>query len=155
MIFGLCFAAAALLIDQVSKWLVLEMFQQGFQGQAYGAYFNLVEAWNTGISFSMLNDGGLWGTIFLTAFALVVVGFLLHWLGHEQNRLLQASLGLVIGGALGNVIDRIRFGAVFDFLDFHYGTWHWPAFNAADSFICIGAFLIVAHAVVNHFQKNS
>ena len=95
------------------------------------------------IAVSMGGDG----VYILSAFSLLVVGFLLYWLKREQNLLVQISLGLVIGGAIGNVLDRVRIGAVFDFLDFHLGDSHWPAFNAADSFICIGAMMIIVHGL--------
>ena len=106
-------------------------------------FFNLVKVWNTGISFSMFNDYGNAGKIALICFALAVVAFLLRWMYNEDNRLKIFSLALIIGGALGNVVDRVRAGAVLDFLDFHYQTMHWPAFNLADTFICIGAFLLI------------
>ena len=104
---------------------------------------DLVKVWNTGISFSMFNDYGNAGKIALICFALAVVAFLLRWMYNEDNRLKIFSLALIIGGALGNVVDRVRAGAVLDFLDFHYQTMHWPAFNLADTFICIGAFLLI------------
>lgn len=154
MIFGLCFAVAAFVIDQLSKWHVSGVFTATMPEKAFGPYFNLVEAWNEGVSFSMLDDHGTAGVIFLTAFALCVVLFLLHWLKNEPSRLVQASLGLIIGGALGNVADRIRFGAVYDFLDFHYQDMHWPAFNAADTFICVGAFLIIISSLLNRRKQS-
>ena len=113
----------------------------------YTSYFNLVRAWNTGVSFSMFNDWGMWGVVLLSLLAFGIILFLLLWLRKEQSRVLQVALGLIIGGAVGNVIDRIRLGAVFDFLDFHLGEQHWPAFNVADSFICIGAGIIIIHSL--------
>ncbi len=154
MILGLIVAFAAFLADFLSKYYIAALFAKDAAVKSFGSYFNLVEAWNTGVSFSMFNDGGVWGTVLLSAFALGVVAFLLSWLRHEQSKTVQVALGLIIGGALGNVADRIRFGAVYDFLDFHYSTWHWPAFNAADSFICIGAFLIILHSLLTS-EKHS
>ncbi len=153
MILGLIIALAAFLADFLSKYYIAELFAKDAAIKSFGSYFNLVEAWNTGVSFSMFNDGGILGTVLLSAFALGVVAFLFSWLRHENNKTVQVALGLIIGGALGNVADRIRFGAVYDFLDFHYGAWHWPAFNAADSFICIGAFLIILHSLFT--RKNN
>lgn len=95
----------------------------------------------------MFNDGGKTGIVGLTVVALVIVAFLLNWLRKENCRFVQIALGMIIGGAIGNVIDRVRLGAVFDFLDFHLGGSHWPAFNAADSFICIGAMMIIIHGL--------
>ena len=83
----------------------------------------------------------------LSVLALGIVMLLLNWLRREDNPLIQTALGFIIGGAIGNVIDRIRLGAVFDFLDFHIAGQHWPAFNAADSFICIGAVIIIVHSI--------
>ncbi len=154
MILGLIIATAAFAVDQLSKYCIAKVFAADAAVKSFGAYFNIVEAWNTGVSFSMLNNGGVWGTVLLSIFAICVVLFLLSWLKNEQSKTVQVALGLIIGGALGNVADRIRFGAVYDFLDFHYGTWHWPAFNAADSFICIGAFLIILHSLLTR-KKHS
>lgn len=154
MILGLIIALAAFLADFLSKYYIAELFAKDAAIKSFGSYFNLVEAWNTGVSFSMFNDGGILGTVLLSAFALGVVAFLFSWLRHENKKIIQVALGLIIGGALGNVADRIRFGAVYDFLDFHYGAWHWPAFNVADSFICVGAFLIILHSLFTR-KKNT
>ena len=154
MILGLIIAAVAFAVDQLSKNFIANLFAADAAVKSFGSYFNVVEAWNTGVSFSMLNNGGVWGTVLLSIFAIAVVVFLLSWLKNEPSKTVQVALGLIIGGALGNVADRIRFGAVYDFLDFHYRTWHWPAFNAADSFICIGAFLIILHSLLTR-KKHS
>lgn len=90
----------------------------------------------------------------LSGAALLIVAFLLFWLKNETNRWGQAALGMIIGGAIGNVIDRVRLGAVFDFLDFHIGENHWPAFNVADSFICIGATILILQGIMCHFSKG-
>ena len=90
----------------------------------------------------------------LSAVAIVIVLMLLHWLKSEKNKLTQTALGLIIGGALGNVIDRLRFGAVFDFLDVHIGDAHWPAFNVADSCICVGAAIVILQAVIMKLNKR-
>jgi len=148
VILGLIIALTALLIDQLSKWFVQGLFDHATNSISFGNFFNLVEAWNTGVSFSMFNDKGPIGVIILSAFAIGVIVFLCFWLRKEKNKVVQISLGLIIGGALGNVIDRIRFGAVYDFLDFYYKTWHWPAFNMADTFICIDAFVIILQGMI-------
>lgn len=147
MILGLSVAALVLAADQLSKYLVLNFILENRSMIIYTSYFNLVRAWNTGVSFSMFNDWGMWGVVLLSLLAFGIILFLLLWLRKEQSRVLQVALGLIIGGAVGNVIDRIRLGAVFDFLDFHIGEQHWPAFNAADSFICIGAGIIIIHSL--------
>lgn len=142
MFFGIFTAFLALIADQISKFVVDTKLVIDEPVEVCD-YFNLIKVWNTGISFSMFNDYGTSGKIVLIAFAIAVVLFLLHWMYKEENRLKIFSLALIIGGALGNVVDRIRAGAVLDFLDFHYKTMHWPAFNLADTFICIGAFLLI------------
>ena len=95
------------------------------------------------MSFGLFNgDGGLNALLFsLVAAAIVTV--LIYWLSRVESPLLAVAIGLIIGGAIGNVIDRIRLGAVVDFLDFHAGSWHWPAFNVADSAICIGVAVML------------
>ena len=84
----------------------------------------------------------------LSLVAFTIIAFLINWLRKEPSKMVQVSLGFIIGGALGNVIDRVRLGAVFDFLDFSIGEYHWPAFNVADSFICIGAILVIMHGML-------
>ena len=139
MILGLSVALLVVLIDQVSKyWMLHHVLAERAVIEVFLG-FNLVKAWNTGVSFSMFNDGGMLGIIGLSVLALLIVAFLCKWLYTETNRLVQAALGMIIGGAVGNVIDRISQGAVFDFLDFYWNDAHWPAFNVADSFICVGA----------------
>jgi len=140
---GLLTAAAVVLLDQFSKALVYGFLTETAPVYQVCGFFNLVTAWNTGVSFSMFNDLGGAGVYILSSFSLLVVAFLLVWLKREPSFLMQLSLGFVIGGAVGNVIDRLRLKAVFDFLDLHYAGYHWPAFNVADSFICIGAFIII------------
>ena len=137
---GVTFAAAALALDQASKALALNS-----PGLAVGVevlpVMNLVLVRNDGVSFGML--GGLvpWWALVLLAFA--IVAWLSVWLWRSQGRVVSAALGLVIGGALGNVVDRVRLQAVTDFLDFHLGAYHWPAFNLADVAVVCGAALLV------------
>lgn len=150
---GLAAAAAVIILDQITKYWVLSFL--GVSAYIpFGDYFNIVRAWNTGVSFSMLNDYGNAGAWLLSGLAVVIVIMLFFWLRKENSRVIQIALGMIMGGAIGNVIDRIRFGAVFDFLDVHIGDHHWPAFNAADSFICIGAAVIIAEAVVAKIRKE-
>lgn len=152
---GLMTAVAAVILDQATKAVVFGYLADTQPVVAVTPFFNLVSAWNTGVSFSMFNNLGGDGVYILSAFSLLVVGFLLYWLKDEEATLMQVSLGLVIGGAIGNVIDRLRLGAVFDFLDVHCGGYHWPAFNLADSFICIGAVMIVCDGVFLNRHKNA
>ena len=114
--FGLTLAAVVLLLDQVSKWWILEMVMQPPQIIPLLPFFNLVLVKNFGVSFGMFAGlGAIWP---LVAIALVIMGGLTYWLRSVENRLLATGLGFVIGGAAGNVIDRFRYGAVIDFLDF-------------------------------------
>ncbi len=155
MFIGLAVAAVAAFLDQVSKMLVFGYLSEINSVVRVTSFFNLVPAWNTGVSFSMFNDLGGAGVYILSAFSLVVAGFLVYWLAREKDRLMQVALGLVIGGAVGNVIDRLRIGAVFDFLDFHLSGHHWPAFNLADSFICIGAVLIICNWLIFNCDNSA
>lgn len=150
---GLIFAALALALDQISKALLQRMFENGFNGLALGGCLNIVKTWNKGVSFSLFTQESFWGSFLLVLVALMVVAWLLYWLKSEKSPLAQMALGLVIGGALGNILDRLRFGAVFDFLDFYYRQWHWPAFNGADSFICLGVFLLIWQNIF--FEKKN
>lgn len=154
MVWGLIVAVAVLLIDQISKFYIANYIMEGHSEIILAPFFSLVRAWNTGVSFSLFNDYGKLGVVILSTFAMVVVLMLLWWMYKEKDRLSQIGLGMIIGGAIGNVVDRIMFGAVFDFLDFHIAEYHWPAFNVADSFICTGAFLIVVAGLVKNCKKE-
>lgn len=140
---ALSLAAIVLLLDQASKWIILGLFAQPPLFVEVTGFFNLVLAYNYGVSFGILNTESAWKPWALSALALVIVGILLFWLRREQQRWFSIGVGLVIGGALGNVIDRLRLGAVVDFLDFHLGTWHWPAFNVADSAVVTGVVILL------------
>lgn len=154
MVLGLAIAVIVVLFDQLSKYWMLHQVLAEKSIIEILPCFNLVKAWNTGVSFSMFNDGGMLGIVALSGLALVIVAFLLKWLWGENNRLIQISLGMIIGGAIGNVIDRISYGAVFDFLDFYWKNTHWPAFNVADSFICVGAMIIIIHSIFDNSKKT-
>lgn len=133
-------AGLIIVADQFTKWLVMVEVMNPPRVIPIVPYLNLVMAWNTGVSFSMLKGSGPW---LLSGLAVAVSVGLLVWLGRLTQRLPGYAVGLIIGGALGNVIDRLRFGAVFDFIDFYVGDWHWPAFNLADSAISIGVVLLL------------
>lgn len=153
MILGIAAIFFALFADQLSKYWLAAQLNNG-DSIALGDYFNWVKVWNTGVSFSMFNNHGDLGRIVLCTLSLVVCAFLLWWLKKEKDKIKIISLGLIIGGALGNVIDRVRFGAVLDFLDFHIADHHWPAFNLADSFICIGAGILIFLELLNGQKKG-
>jgi signal peptidase II len=137
---ALLLAGLIIAADQFTKWLVMVEIMNPPRVIPVVPLLNIVMAWNTGVSFSMLRGTGPW---LLSALALTVSLGLLIWLGRLTHRLPGYAVGFIIGGAIGNVIDRLRFGAVFDFIDFYVGDWHWPAFNLADSAIFVGVVLLL------------
>jgi signal peptidase II len=144
---------AIVLADQITKWIVLARFAP-LERLEITPFFNLVLAFNKGAAFSFLAGAGGWQTPLLVAFALVaaiVVSVLL--LRSPGRHLFCAGLALILGGAVGNVIDRLRFGHVVDFLDLHAGGWHWPAFNVADSAITVGAALLILDGFRHHERR--
>ena len=144
---GVAVAGCILILDQLSKVWILQSVMQPPRVIEITPFFNIVLAWNRGVSFGMFNQASDYGPHLLTALALAIVAALSVWLYKAEARFTVLSLGLIIGGALGNVIDRVRFGAVVDFLDFHAMGYHWPAFNVADAAICIGAAMLVLESL--------
>jgi signal peptidase II len=141
--FWLALAGLVIVLDQASKLWVLSSFRFG-ESLPVTDFFNLVLVFNSGAAFSFLADAGGWQKWFFVVLALAISVWLVVMIRqHAQERLLPLALALVLGGALGNVIDRLRFGAVVDFLDFHLAGWHWPAFNVADSAITVGVVLML------------
>lgn len=148
---ALALAVVVILADQASKWAIAGLFADPFQVIELTPFFNLVAAHNTGVSFSMLQGMGPWLLILgATGVSLALIG----WLMKLTAPLPALAVGLVIGGALGNVIDRIRLGAVFDFLDFYLGNWHWPAFNLADSAISVGVVLLLLDGLFHRADQG-
>lgn len=136
-------AGAIIVADFATKAWVLSDFHL-HESVAVTSFFNLVLVMNPGASFSFLADAGGWQKWFFIVLALTISVWLVVLIRrHAAERLMPTALALVLGGALGNVIDRIRFGAVVDFLDFHVAGWHWPAFNIADSAISVGVVLLL------------
>jgi signal peptidase II len=134
-----------LLLDQASKAWILGSFRL-MEHHTVTPFFNLVLVFNAGASFSFLADAGGWQKWFFVVLALGISLWLLGMLRqHARERLLPAALSLILGGAIGNVVDRLRFDAVVDFLDFHLAGYHWPAFNVADSAITVGVALMLWH----------
>jgi signal peptidase II len=136
-------AILVILFDQLSKIAIAKLLHYG-DSQIVTSFFNLVLAYNKGAAFSFLATESGWQRYVFTGLGIAAALFIVYLLKrHAGQRLFCWALSLVLGGALGNVIDRIRLGHVIDFLDFHINTWHWPAFNVADSAICVGAVLFV------------
>lgn len=131
-----------IVLDQLTKGLMLVYIPQG-TSVTVCPFFNLVSVRNRGISFSMFSGNSTLMPWILTAVALAFCIGIVVWLGREKDRRVRVGLALILGGAIGNIIDRVRLGAVVDFLDFYIGEYHWPAFNIADSAICIGVVLIL------------
>jgi signal peptidase II len=136
-------AGVVVVLDRLTKWLMLDWLRPGESVEITG-FFNLVLVYNRGAAFSFLAGAPGWQTPFFVAVALIASG-VVSWLllRHPRQRLLCAGLALILGGALGNLWDRLAWGAVADFLDFHAFGWHWPAFNVADSAITVGAALVI------------
>ncbi len=152
---GLGPAISVVVLDQLSKYVVLQHFdEQGCANhrEIVTGFFDLVLTCNRGMSFGLFNAGpGLSVPLFSIA-AVAIVAILLFWLSRVKSELLSSAIGLIIGGALGNVIDRLRFGGVVDFLYFHLGSWYWPAFNVADSAICIGVAIMLFEGLLARRQ---
>ncbi|MDP2826570.1 MAG: signal peptidase II [Sulfuritalea sp.] len=141
----LALAVLVVVLDQASKLWVLGSFRL-LESASVTPFFNLVLVFNSGAAFSFLAGAGGWQKWFFVILALGISLWLLSLLRkHAQERLLPAALSLILGGAIGNVIDRLRFDAVVDFLDFHVAGYHWPAFNVADSAITVGVALMLWH----------
>jgi signal peptidase II len=139
----LLYSAGVIVLDQLSKHWVVQAFSYG-DSQPFTSFFNLVRAHNSGAAFSFLAGAGGWQRLFFIAVASIASAVILNLLRkHHRQTLFSLALSLVLGGALGNLIDRIRWGYVVDFLDFFYGRYHWPAFNVADMAITGGVMLLV------------
>ncbi len=145
---GLGILVVVLLADQVTKALVLDFFESRTyllpRGLALTGFLNLVLVHNTGVSFGLLSNNGPWVLAGLTVVIVLVLG---TWLVRTHSRLVAGALGLIIGGAVGNLMDRVRLGAVTDFVDVHAFGYHWPAFNVADSAITVGAVLLILESL--------
>ncbi len=150
---GLALAALVVAADQATKWWVKTALAARSDWIEVTGFFNLVTVWNRGVSFGMLGGGALppW---LLALFAGGIAVGLAIWLARVDTPWLGAAIGLIIGGAIGNVIDRLALGAVFDFLDFHLGRHHWPAFNLADAAITIGVALLLIDSLLIRRERN-
>lgn len=165
-LFGPAFILVLLFLDQLTKWAVTEKIFRPELGLGdpmrfmdwlqhaparldtvsipVTSFLNLTMVWNPGISFGLFTGGG-WGL--LTVASLVIAAFFFIWMLRTEAFAETLALAMIVGGALGNVIDRVRFGAVADFLDFYRGDWHFPAFNLADSAISVGVAALVIHGL--------
>ncbi len=155
MLKWLWLSALVIAFDQVTKYMVTDSLQL-FQSIPIMPSLNLVLAHNTGAAFSFLSDAGGWQRWFFAVLAIAVSIVIVVWLKRlkKNERRLAVALSLVLGGAVGNVWDRIVHGYVVDFIDVYYGDWHWPAFNVADSAICVGAALLIIDALFNRNDQS-
>ena len=136
-------AGLVVVFDQISKWVVLSNLRPG-ETIYVAPFWNWVLTYNPGAAFSFLADQPGWQRWFFTGLALAVSAWIaLELRRHPEQKLVSIALALIMGGALGNVIDRVRFGAVVDFVQWHVAGYYWPAFNVADSAITVGAVLLV------------
>lgn len=141
-------AVFVFIVDQFTKAMVMGYFALG-DAQRITGFFNLVRVHNSGAAFSFLAGAGGWQRWFFTGVGVVATGVML-WLlrAHAGQRLFCSAISLLLGGAVGNVIDRLLHGHVIDFLDFHWAGWHFPAFNVADSAITLGACLLILDEIL-------
>lgn len=135
-----------MVLDQWSKWWMVSDIMNPPYVLKITSFFNILLAMNKGVSFSLFQAGSKEGVWFLIILTSLIVLALLIWLFKTTDKFLHVALGLVMGGAIGNIIDRFKYGAVIDFLDFHWQAYHWPAFNIADTAITIGVGLIFLHS---------
>lgn len=148
-------ALIALLLDQGTKLVILDLAEGiGWQVQITG-FFNLVLVFNRGVSFGMLGGLGLaWQPYLLAGLAVVISLWLTIWAFRRADARTAAAFGMIVGGALGNALDRVRIGAVVDFFDFHAAGYHWPAFNIADSALFVGVALVLLDGLFGSATKS-
>ncbi len=144
VLLGLACAALAFSTDQLSKFVVVEFIMQPPRDIYITEFLNIVLSYNTGISFGILSGYFSSSPSSLSFLTSLVVGFLFVWMLYARTIGHTMALGLITGGASGNIYDRMRQGAVTDFIDLHLGAWHWPTFNTADIAIVVGAAILIA-----------
>ncbi|MCD8563317.1 MAG: signal peptidase II [Alphaproteobacteria bacterium] len=172
-LFGLLVIVFVILADQLSKWAITEKLLRPMgEHSSFGffswlsqaperlpparvelmPFFNIVMVWNEGVSFGLFNNLAVPIPVLLSGFSLLLSAAFIIWMLRTTSCATALALALIVGGALGNVIDRLRFGAVIDFLDFYIGNWHWPAFNLADSCIVLGVLGLIVYSLF--FEKR-
>lgn len=164
MRFGLTLAGIAIVLDQLSKWIMVEQVfrPDGVTDSPFFTariievlpFFNLRMAWNPGISFSMFSSGEPMTIALLVTMQVSIVCVMLWWLRKADTACMKTGIGLIVGGAIGNIIDRINYGMVADFLDFHAAGYHFPTFNLADTFISVGVGFWLLDAFLTRDQDN-
>jgi len=151
----LAIAIEVVFADQITKWFAQQFLVLG-ESYPITRFLNWYLVYNPGAAFSFLADAAGWQRWFFIIFG-IVAAVVIVWIikKNQSDRLLCWSLALILGGAIGNIIDRLHFGAVLDFIDVHYAGWHWPAFNLADSAITLGALLIIWGEINRLMKKPS
>ena len=150
-------ALVVVLVDQVSKRMIASTIRYGESVPVIQGFFNLVHVRNRGMAFGLMNrPDSSFGYYFLVSAVILAILLIILWFSRlkEGDRSLVFGLSLILGGALGNLIDRLRFKEVTDYLDFFIGSYHWPSFNLADCAITVGAFWIVIHILFSSARKN-
>jgi signal peptidase II len=143
-LFMILIASLIIASDQWTKNAILDYFAHKPLGShvALTSFFNLVLVWNTGMSFGLFHDQP-WASTVFTYLPIIIASIVFIWAIRTNDTLQAYGLILIVSGAIGNIIDRFRFGSVVDFIDWYIGTWHWPAFNIADSSVCIGVAILM------------
>lgn len=155
-LFGVLVAILAYALDQITKTMILTDLMNPPTVIPVTSFFNLVLAWNPGISFSLFDSYGVTGTNILIGIASLITLLFSVWLFRTKNHWMTTAIGMIIGGALGNLYDRVVYGAVVDFLDFYIGNYHWPAFNLADTFIFVGvSFILIDSLFAQKGDQNA
>ncbi|HET7924501.1 MAG TPA: signal peptidase II [Rhodanobacteraceae bacterium] len=141
----LALSALVIVLDQITKYFAIALLEPYKAHAVVPGFLNWTLAYNAGAAFSFLHDAGGWQRWLFTVLAIAVSAVLVVWLSRTSRAEWRTAvpLALVIGGALGNLVDRVRFGHVTDFIEVYYRQWSWPAFNVADSAICVGAVLLI------------
>ena len=155
-LFAYVLAAGVVVLDQASKFWILHVFQLPLKVTVpVAGPFHLTMVWNRGVTFGLLNGLGEWSSLALAAVALAVVVALGVWLWRAESRLAAVALGSIAGGAISNVIDRLRFGAVVDFIHAHLGDWSWYVFNVADAAIVCGVVALVLESLLPRGRSSA
>lgn len=156
MLKWLWLSVLVIVLDQVSKYMATQMLEM-FQPVAVMPMFNMTLMYNPGAAFSFLSEAGGWQRWFFTIVALVISGVIFTWIRRLDvgQHLQAAALSLVLGGALGNLIDRLLLGHVVDFIQIYYDRWYWPAFNIADSAITLGVVLLILDTLRNKTASHT
>ncbi|GAN77884.1 signal peptidase II [Acidisphaera rubrifaciens] len=156
MALGLILGAVVLAADQASKFWILNVLDLRALGRVdLIPTLSFTMVWNRGVTFGLLTGSGGLSRFILAGIALLVVGALFLWLRRAESALTAAAIGAIAGGAIGNVIDRLRFGAVVDFIHFHVGTWSWYVFNVADAAIVCGVAVLVLDGLRPHRRTTT